>query len=134
MAVVQAMAAMISVAAFAQEAPSRVPLRSRLPRVVAQPADGKSVTKFFLTACLPAVADPASVEVMAREHGWTRISVLQGTPSTWRANDFVVRTWTHGDGSMNPDVPACLVGIRPSREVKRDEFFDAISTSLEVVQ
>jgi hypothetical protein len=38
--------------------------------------------------------------------------------------------FTPGDGSGNPDVPACFVGIRPSREVKRDEFFDAISASL----
>ena len=55
---VQDMAVMISVAAFAQEALSRVLLPSWLPRVVAQLADGKAVAKFFLTACLPAVADP----------------------------------------------------------------------------
>jgi hypothetical protein len=45
---------------------------------------------------------------------------------------FVVTTWAPGDDSGNPDVPTYFVGIRPSREVKLDEFVDAISTSLEL--
>jgi hypothetical protein len=39
---------------------------------------------------------------------------------------FVVTTWAPGDDSGNPDVPT------PSREVKLDEFVDAISTSFGV--
>jgi hypothetical protein len=52
--------------------------------------------------------------------------------SVWRVDGFLVTMWTPGDGSGNPDVPACFVGIQPSRLVKRDEFFDAISASLDL--
>jgi hypothetical protein len=51
--------------------------------------------------------------------------------SAWRVDGFFVTTWAPGDGSGNPDVPACFVGIRPSREVKLNEFVDAISASWE---
>jgi hypothetical protein len=51
--------------------------------------------------------------------------------SVWRVDGFFVTTWAPGDDSGNPDVLACF-GIRPSREVKLDEFVDAISASLEL--
>jgi hypothetical protein len=116
-------AAMISTAVFAQEQ----------PRVVAQPPNGKSVADFFLTACLSAVSDPASIERIASENGWAKLSPPPASNRPrWIADGFFVTVFTSGDGSGNPDVPACVVGIRPPLKVKRDEFFDAISVSLEL--
>lgn len=127
---------MISVAAFAQEQP--VPQSQ--PRMVAGPADGRSVANFVLMTCLSAVADPAAIDVMARENRWVRLPpppggpsrAVRGTPPRWRVDGFFVTMWTPGDGSGNPDVPACFVLVRPSRLVKGDEFFDAISASLDL--
>jgi hypothetical protein len=77
---------------------------------------------------------------MAREKRWVRLPPPPGgpsrpvpaTPPRWRVDGFFVTMWTPGDGSGNPDVPACYVLIRPSRLVKRDAFFDAISASLDL--
>jgi hypothetical protein len=107
----------ISVAAFAQEQP--VPQSQ--PRVVAAPTDGRSVADFVLMTCLSAVADPAAIDVMARENRWVRLRPPPGgpsravrvTPPRWRVDGFLVTMWTPGDGSGNPDVPACFVLIRP---------------------
>jgi hypothetical protein len=132
--IIAVMAVMISVAAFAQERP--LPQLQSRPRVVAQPADGKSVADFFHTTCLSVVSDPTSAERMASENGWVRFPVppvsQQPDLPRWRADGFFITRFTPGDGSGNPDVPACFVGIRPSREVKWDEFFDSISASLEL--
>jgi hypothetical protein len=133
--IIAIIAAVISTAVFAQESPLPRP-----PHVVARPADGRSVADFVLTTCLSPVADPAAIDVMAREKGWVRLPPPPGGPSRavrvtsprWRVDGFFVTMWTPGDGSGNPDVPACYVLIRPSRLVKRDEFFDAISASLDL--
>jgi hypothetical protein len=135
-------AAVISTAVFAQEQTNVEQPAPRPPHVVARQADGRSVADFVLTTCLSAVADPAAIDVMAREKRWVRLPPPPGGPSRavagrlprsrWRVDGFFVTMWTPGDGSGNPDVPACFVGIRPSREVKRDEFFDAISAALDL--
>jgi hypothetical protein len=127
-----AIAAMISTAVFAQQQ-TDVEQPQQRPPVVAQPADGKSVADFFLTTCLSAVSDPASIERMASEKGWAKLSPLPASNRPrWMADGLFVTVFTSGDGSGNPDVPACVVGIRPLLKIKRDEFFDAISASLEL--
>jgi hypothetical protein len=127
-----AIAAMISTAVFAQQQ-TDVKQPPPRPRMVAQPADGKSVADFFLTTCLSAVSDPTSIERMASEKGWTKLSPPPASNRPrWIVDAFFVTVFTSGDGSKNPDVPACVVGIRPPLRVKRDEFFDTISASLEL--
>jgi hypothetical protein len=120
--IITIMLVMISAAAFAQE----------------RPVDGKSAGKFFLATCIPAVDDPASVERMASENGWTKLPQPRAPDgvrlprSAWRIDGFFVRTWAPGDGSGNPDVPACFMFIRPASNIKLDEFVDAISASLQL--
>jgi hypothetical protein len=127
-----AMAAMISTAVFAQQQ-TDVEQPLPRPRVVAQPADGKSVADFFLTTCLSAVSDSASIERMASEKGWAKLSPPPASNrSRWIVDGFFVTVFTTSGDAYGPDVPACVVGIRPPLKVKRDEFFDAISASLEL--
>jgi hypothetical protein len=136
-AMIAVIAAVISPAVFAQEQTDVESPAPRPPLVLARPADARSVADFVLTTCLSAVADPAAIDVMAREHGWVRAPSVpgRGVPvrqPRWRVDGFFVTMWTPGDGSGNPDVPACFVLIRPSRLVKRDAFFDAISAALDL--
>lgn len=139
--IIAVIAAVMSTAVFAQAQTEVDQPAPRPPQVLARPADGRSVADFVLTTCLSAVADPAAIDVMAQEKKWVRLPPPPGGPSRaagrpprsrWRVDGFFVTMWTPGDGSGNPDVPACFVGIRPSREVKRDEFFDAISAALDL--
>jgi hypothetical protein len=103
-----------------------------------QPVNGELAAKFFLATCIPAVDDPAGVEKMASENGWTKLprppapSGVRLPRASWRVDGFFVTTWAPGDDSGNPDVPACFVFIRPASKIKLDEFVDAISASLQL--
>jgi hypothetical protein len=129
--IIVVIALIISVGAFAQEQPlPQLAPQPRSQRVVAHTGDGQSVAKFFLTTCIAAVDDPAAIEVVAHETGWVRLppplvpSGVRLPRSAWRVDGFFVTMWAPGDDSGNPDVPACFVGMRPSREVKLDEFVE----------
>jgi hypothetical protein len=100
-------------------------------------ADSKEAAEFVLKTCLPAVDDLSKVEAMARQGNWF---ALPGNPaidrnaiapgSGWRANKFVVRTWTWiKDGAHDP---TCFVALLGDPTIDRDEFFNAISAAAEL--
>jgi hypothetical protein len=95
--------------------------------------DGKSAVE-FVSICLPAMDDVASVERMGPENNWFHLPTIPSNSprvtqrSRWRANGFFVATWTWNDGNL----PNCSVGLLPYKKVNRDEFFAAISASLEL--
>jgi len=100
-------------------------------------ADSKEAAEFVLKTCLPAMDDLSKVEAMARQGNWfalppnpaiDRNSIAPG--SGWRANKFVVRTWTWiKDGAHDP---TCFVALLGDPTIDRDEFFNAISAAVEL--
>ncbi len=97
-------------------------------------ADPKSAAEFVLNTCLPAMDDLAKVEVMARENKWFTLPPNPAvnpkftvSKSRWRANGYFVSTWIWVDGYS----PHCVVGP-PRKAINRDEFFNAISASIEL--
>ena len=102
-------------------------------------ADSKEAAEFVLKPCLPAVADLSKVDAMARQGNWfalpsnpaiDRNSIAPG--SGWRANKFVVRTWTWiKDGAHDP---TCFIALLGDPTIERDEFFNAISAAVELKQ
>ena len=102
-------------------------------------ADSKEAAEFVLKTCLPAVADLSKVDAMARQGNWfalpsnpaiDRNSIAPG--SGWRANKFVVRTWTWiKDGAHDP---TCFIALLGDPTIERDEFFNAISAAVELKQ
>ena len=102
-------------------------------------ADSKDAAEFVLKTCLPAVDDLSKVEAMARQGNWfalppnpaiDRNAIAPG--SGWRANKFVVRTWTWiKDGAHDP---TCFVALLGDPTIDRDEFFNAISAAVELRQ
>jgi hypothetical protein len=102
-------------------------------------ADSKEAAEFVLKTCLPAVDDLSKVEAMARQGNWfalprnpviDRNSIAPG--SGWRADKFVVRTWTWiKDGAHDP---TCFVALLGDPTIDRDEFFNAISAAVELRQ
>ena len=100
-------------------------------------ADSKEAAEFVLKTCLPAVADLSKVDAMARQGNWfalpsnpaiDRNSIAPG--SGWRANKFVVRTWTWiKDGAHDP---TCFIALLGDPTVERDDFFNAISAAVEL--
>ena len=100
-------------------------------------ADSKEAAEFVLKTCLPAMDDLSKVEAMARQGNWftlpsnpaiDRNSIAPG--SGWRANKFVVRTWTWiRDGAHDP---TCFVALLGDPTIDRDEFFNAISAAVEL--
>jgi hypothetical protein len=100
-------------------------------------ADSKEAAEFVLKTCLPAVDDLSKVDAMARQgNGFAlpsnptidRNSVAPG--SGWRANKFVVRTWTWiKDGAHDP---TCFIALLGDSTIERDEFFNAISAAVEL--
>ena len=102
-------------------------------------ADSKEAAEFVLRTCLPAVDDLSKVDAMARQGNWfalpsnpaiDRNSIAPG--SGWRANKFVVRTWTWiKDGAHDP---TCFIALLGDPTIERDEFFNAISAAVELKQ
>jgi hypothetical protein len=102
-------------------------------------ADSKEAAEFVLKTCLPAVDDLSKVEAMVRQGNWfalppnpaiDRNAIAPG--SGWRANKFVVRTWTWiKDGAHDP---TCFVALLGDPTIDRDEFFNAISAAVELKQ
>ena len=97
-------------------------------------ADPKSAAEFALKTCLPAMDDLAKVEAMARENNWLTLPPNPAvnpkftvSKSRWRANGFFVSTWIWVNGNS----PHC-VAVPPSKTITRDEFFNAISASVEL--
>lgn len=96
--------------------------------------DAKSAVEFVLSTCLPAMDDVANLEAMARENGWFPLPrVPSNSPHVtqrlrWRVDGFFVATWVWNDGNL----PSCFVGFQPYKKVNRDDFFAAISVSLEL--
>jgi hypothetical protein len=116
----------------------------------------KSVAQFTLTTCLAAMDDLAKVEVMARENNWTNktppiadaLSKYTNSRSMWEVmqgeNKLTVMIWVQvltvldkagnvvrlGD-PLVPPIKVCAVSF-PGKNVKRDDFFNSISASVEV--
>jgi hypothetical protein len=96
--------------------------------------------EFMLTTCLAAMHDLAKVEVMARENNWTdktpsvpdALSKYINSRSVWEVmqgeNKFIVMIWVN---VSVPPLKVCAVSF-PVRNVKRDDFFNSISSSLEL--
>jgi hypothetical protein len=118
--------------------------------------NSKSAAEFTLTTCLAAMDDLAKVEVMAWENNWTNKTPLmpadkfQSSQSAWEVmqgeNKFTVmigvRVLTMLDkaGVPNvarlgdlpvPPIKVCTVSF-PGKNVKRDNFFNSISASVEL--
>jgi hypothetical protein len=95
--------------------------------------DGKSAVEFVLSTCLPAMDDVANLETMARENNWFPLPrVPSNSPHVtqrlrWRVNGFFVATWV-----WDEKLPSCFVGLGPFKKVDRNDFFDAISSSLKL--
>ena len=102
-------------------------------------ADSKEAAEFVLKTCLPAVDDLSKVEAMARQGNWfafPRNPAIDGNSiapgSGWRANKFVVRTWTWiKDGAHDP---TCFIALLGDPTLDRDEFFNTISAAVELKQ
>jgi hypothetical protein len=100
----------------------------------AETVNGKSAVDFLLSTCLPAMDDVTSVEAMARDNNWFRLPTTAydskyTTPHLrWRANGYMVIIWTFKERNN----PSCFVGIRPYKKVYSNEFFEAISASLQL--
>jgi hypothetical protein len=83
---------------------------------------------------LPAMDDVASVEAMARDKNWSRLPTTgynsqYTTPHLrWRVDGYMLVTWSFKEKNN----PSCFVGIRPYKRVDRDDFFAAISASLQL--
>jgi hypothetical protein len=96
--------------------------------------DAKSAVEFVLSICLPAMDDVASVDSMGQENNWFHLPTIPSNSprvtqrSSWMANGFRIATWTFNARNL----PSCYVGLRPYKKVNRDEFFAAISASLEL--
>jgi hypothetical protein len=100
-------------------------------------ADSKSAAEFVLKTCLAAMDDLSKVEVMAREGNWFTFPPrpvtdpnMFASKTNWRANKFFVSTWTNKkEGNA---FPVCFVGLGNDKTIIRDEFFNAISASVEL--
>ena len=114
--------------------------------------NSKSAAEFTLTTCLAAMDDLAKVEVMARENNWTNrtppissaLSKHIKSQSVWEVmhgeNKFTlmisVQVLHMLDKAGVPNVPlppikVCAVSF-PGKNVKRDDFFNSISSSVEL--
>jgi hypothetical protein len=117
--------------------------------------NSKSAAQFTLTTCLAAMDDLAKVEVMARENNWTNSPLIsadkfENSLSAWEVmqgeNKFTVMigvqvlTMLDKAGVPNvarlgdlpvPPIKFCFVSF-PGKNVKRDEFFNSISASVEL--
>jgi len=110
--------------------------------------DGKSAAEFALKTCLPAMDDLAKVEVMARENNWFRhppltftfidpkLSEMLKSQTRWSAT-YAGRTFSviTGTNEIAKIFPYCDIGINDiyvHNNISRDEFFAAISASLEL--
>ena len=101
-------------------------------------ADSKSAAEFTLTTCLAAMDDLAKVEGMARENNWTNktlpipaaLSKFINSQSTWEVmqgdNKFTMTIFVNSDS-----LKVCDVAF-PVKNVKREEFFNSISASVEL--
>ena len=106
-------------------------------------ADSKSSAEFTLTTCLAAVDDLAKVEAIARGSNWTAktstinpaVSKFMSSLSAWDViegeNRFTVLTWMSHIGENFPPMTVCSVTFR--NNVNREEFFNSISASVELV-
>jgi len=99
-------------------------------------ADSKSAAEFALKTCLPAMDDLSKVEVMAREGNWLTFpsrpatdSKLFASKSARRVNKLLVSTWIN---EKSGNAPHCFVGMLGDKSISRDEFFNAISASVEL--
>jgi hypothetical protein len=118
--------------------------------------NSKSAAEFTLTSCLAAMDDLAKVEVMARENNWTNktppisanMSKFTNSLSAWEVmqdeNKLTVMIWVQvptmldkagnvvrlGDPPV-PPIKICAVSF-PGKNVKRDDFFNSISASVEL--
>jgi hypothetical protein len=98
-------------------------------------AESQSAAEFALKTCLSAMDDLGKIEVMARENNWIALPPTPVRPGprfvehgpNWKANGFFVHTWVLLDGNL----PNCFVGLHGAN-VNRDEFFQAISASVEL--
>ena len=90
-----------------------------------------------ISACRSIRRSISKVVAMAQQGNWfalppnpaiDRNSIAPG--SGWRANKFVVRTWTWiKDGAHDP---TCFIALLGDPTVERDDFFNAISAAVEL--
>jgi hypothetical protein len=102
--------------------------------------NSNSAAEFTLTTCLAAMDDLAKVELMARENNWTNktppisaaLSKFINSQSIWEVmqgeSKFIVMIWVNVSG---PPLKVCAASF-PGKNVKRDDFFNSISASLEL--
>ena len=98
--------------------------------------DSNSAAEFLLNTCLAAMAEPAKVEAIAREHKWRAQSVLKTTglssESAWEVVQGEDRFFVFvGTMMLNPPLNSCSILFR-DKNVNRDEFFKVVSASAEV--
>jgi hypothetical protein len=99
-------------------------------------ADSKSAGEFALNTCLAAMDDIAKVKGMARERNWTTHALpdVGGmmSRSAWDVMQDDDRFFvTVGTMMLTPPLNSCIV-LFPSKNVKRDDFFNAIAASAEL--
>jgi hypothetical protein len=106
-------------------------------------ADSKSSAEFMLTTCLAAMDELAKVEVIAQENNWTTKTPANGAAmskfvksvSIWEVmqgeDKFTVAILVTQMGENIPPRTVCSV-LFPSKNVKREEFFNWISASVEL--
>jgi PDZ domain len=106
-------------------------------------ADSKSSAEFTLATCLAAMDDLARVEVLAKENNWAdktpansaAMSKFLKSQSTWEVTQgedkFIVATGVYQSGENSPARNVCTV-LFPGKNVNREEFFNLISTSVEL--
>jgi hypothetical protein len=103
-------------------------------------ADSKSSAEFTLATCLPAMDDLARVEVLAKENNWTDKTPANAggkfikSLSMWEVmqgeDKFTLQIWVNQLENFSP-LNVCGI-LFAGMNVKREEFFDFISASVEL--
>jgi hypothetical protein len=110
-----------------------------LPSVGATPAlaDATSAAAFVQETCVAHIDDLSKLDDLAKEKGWQQIANLGGNVTGAQFNSTGYQA-KEGDQSYMLTIvsigqgKACAVTFKGDQDVKRDEFFNAISAGVEL--